>query len=70
MSLAASCPAGARTQKTMSDNSIPVSTEMRNRLRRKKGYDRTYDEFFAELLEDDDEIAHTERNASPEARSQ
>jgi hypothetical protein len=54
----------------MSDNSIPVSTEMRNRLRRKKGFERTYDELLAELLEGDEEAAHTERNEPPEPRSQ
>ena len=54
----------------MSDTTIPVSSELRDRLRKKKGFERTYDEFFEEELLEDDETAPAERDVSPEVRSQ
>jgi len=38
----------------MTLTSIPVSQEIRDPLRERKGFDRTWDEFFAEMLEDDE----------------
>ena len=54
----------------MTDTTIPVSSEIRDPLREKKGFHRTWDEFFAELLENDEVPDRTERNELPEPRSQ
>lgn len=54
----------------MPETTIGLSSETRDRLREKKGFERTYDEFITELLESHEETDHTERNASPEPRSQ
>lgn len=55
----------------MSDHTtIPLSPETRDRLRAEKGHEKSYEEYVLELLEGDDETAHTERNASPEVRTQ
>lgn len=61
---------GRAPTEPMSDTTIPVSSELRDRLRKKKGFERTYDEFFEEELLEDDETAPAERDASPEVRSQ
>lgn len=64
-------PPGRAPRETMSDHTtIPLSPETRDRLRAEKGHEKSYEEYVLELLEGDDETAHTERNASPEVRTQ
>jgi len=54
----------------MTETTIGLSSETRDRLREKKGFERTYDELITELLESHEETDHTEQNVPRESHPQ